>query len=79
MVEIPSKHLRDICKLGQGAKCCRFAIASDQGIVCCKGSNLEHAINARVALGKMIAQGDNCPGLLEKFDKEVEDEDWVWK
>lgn len=77
MADIPIKILRDTCKVGQGEKCCRYVVVGEHGIVCCKGSNLGHAIDVRVKEGKMVAKGDNCPGRNIQPEDD-NDDGWVW-
>jgi hypothetical protein len=60
---IDDAHLRAHCKPGAGAACCRYLAMGASGWGCAK---LEPAmaafIDRRVALGTMIARGDNCEG-----------------
>ena len=59
---IPAEHVKAICKIGQGAECCRFLVAAERGFECAKHSDLHEAIQARVEF--MTAKGDNCEGLF---------------
>lgn len=52
-------HLRNVCRIGQRAACCRYVVAGKK-IACAKGSDLQHVIDARVE--RMSAQSDNCSG-----------------
>jgi len=62
MKEIPDNILKGVCKMGQGAACCRYIIVEpDIGIVCAKLTNMKAAIDHN--LPNMVAQGDNCEGL----------------
>ena len=56
---IEREHLLSVCRLGQGAACCRYIIVSGSGIECAKGSPLQAGLDART---KMTAKGDNCSG-----------------
>lgn len=61
---IPSKMLKEVCKIGQGAECCRFIVVSDEGLMCAKNKTVSHdVLNNLVNEGIMTAQGDNCEGL----------------
>lgn len=52
-----------ICKMGQGAACCKFLAASPDGIICAKTQEwLAISIAMR---DDMVAKGDNCPGWPE--------------
>lgn len=60
-----SDFVRDTCKLGQGADCCKYLSASSK-----KGAlfNCEKLtdIGAQIeTLTHMTAKSDNCPGLSE--------------
>lgn len=60
LTEISREHLR-VCKIGQGAACCRYLVLKPP-TCCAKGTSMQPLLDARVAAGKMNAQGDNCPG-----------------
>jgi len=61
---IPDDHLKAVCKMGEGAACCRFVVAGAEGIECAKHQEeIAAEINRRVAAGAFTAQGDNCPGF----------------
>ena len=61
---IPVETLVNICRVGQGAACCRYIVSGGNGIECVKHEpNLNQQINERVREGLFIAQGDNCEGL----------------
>lgn len=58
---IPSAHLKDVCRAGQGALCCRYIFADALGIQCAKHDPVLRAeLDARVT---MVARGDNCEGF----------------
>jgi len=57
-------RLKEICKIGQGAACCRYLIADADGIHCAKlDLGMADQIESRVARGLFTAKGDNCPGI----------------
>lgn len=61
---IPKDHLKEVCKIGGGADCCRFIVAGAGGIGCAKHEPLlAFQINQRVADGVFVAIADNCEGL----------------
>jgi hypothetical protein len=60
MTGIDGRHLREVCRMGQGKDCCAFIIVGRKGIQCAKGTEFEAEIRARVH--KMVARGDNCNG-----------------
>jgi len=62
MKAIDRDHLKTICKIGQGAACCRYIVGGHEGITCAKNEDIGRLLDRRVALKLMKAQGDNCPG-----------------
>lgn len=57
--------VRDVCKIGKGKECCRYLIGSAHGFECAKYSKeLKLVLDARVRDNKMVAQGDNCSGVV---------------
>jgi hypothetical protein len=60
---IPQEHLKEVCKIGQGDKCCRYVYADGDGIQCAKLDDaFRTMIDTKVALGLFVAIGDNCGG-----------------
>lgn len=62
-IEMP--HVKEVCKLGHGEKCCSY-LGMSQGWTCLKESTLKDTIDARRSAGTMNSKGDNCEGY-EKF------------
>lgn len=61
---IKKPYLDDVCRIGQGAACCRYLVVHPyNGFQCAKLTTLRSVIDARV--GRMAAQSDNCDGLPE--------------
>ena len=58
---IPNKTLQDICKIGQGADCCRYVLCGPSGFECCKLTKSKESIDNNI--DTMTAKGDNCKGL----------------
>ena len=65
-MNIPVEHLEEVCKIGQGNKCCRY-IGLSNGWACLKHSSLKDALDARVRSKAITAQGDNCDGKLQEM------------
>lgn len=61
---ITDEHVRAVCKLGQGAACCRYLMFG-KGFECHKHSQLAAVIDGRVERGEFNARGDNCDGWTE--------------
>lgn len=54
-------RVRNICKLGRGADCCKFLLAGQQGLECGK---LDSVLGPMLAIKPgMVAKGDNCDGI----------------
>ena len=62
-MKISDETLKNICKIGQGDKCCRYLACGADGFECLKNSSLAAVMDRRVKAGKANAQGDNCNGL----------------
>lgn len=53
-------YVEKVCKIGQGAACCRFLVGGPKGFECGKMyPELVAQIEART---DMMAKADNCPG-----------------
>ena len=63
-MKISNQHLVGVCKVGQGAECCRYLMVGGlEGVECVKRHTfLKSIIDSRVASGEMTARGDNCDG-----------------
>lgn len=65
--EISYARGKDICLIGKGQACCRYVvgdISAGGAIRCAKHEPLGRYLDKRVQEGRMIAQGDNCEGLI---------------
>jgi len=61
MIKLDKEHLNDICKMGQGAECCRYIIYDPcVGITCAKLTSLKQTLDDKA--GTMRAKADNCEG-----------------
>ena len=63
----------EVCKIGQGAKCCKYLLMSANGWECGKVTpTSKKLIDDSWASTNHVAQGDNCDGnnsLKEDMDK----------
>ena len=59
-------HLKSVCKIGQGAQCCRYLTGNPADFKCAKTNGMKAAIDARAE--KMKSKGDNCPGMFSIKD-----------
>jgi len=57
-----NNNLKDVCKIGQGAACCKFLLCGSNGFECAKAEGWEFEILEKWNSTK-VAQGDNCSGL----------------
>ena len=65
---ITNEYIKETCKIGQGADCCRYLVSGVNGFECAKLSEgLKRLIDHRVMNFTYDAVGDNCPGV--KFDR----------
>lgn len=58
---IPDETLKNVCKITQGANCCRYILCGQNGFECGKLTKLKESIDKCVNI--MITKGDNCKGL----------------
>ncbi len=58
--------VRETCKLGKGAECCRYLSMGGTGFQCEKLGPIRGIIDSRMNNGTMQAQGDNCPGEMRE-------------
>jgi len=57
-------HVRLICKLGKGQKCCRYLVVGSKGLECMKvDPDNRKVIDQSWATTNHVAQGDNCTGI----------------
>lgn len=59
-----NKHLKEVCKIGQGEATCRYIVCSVDGFGCAKNTNIKRVLDIRVEENAMTAKGDNCPGIV---------------
>jgi hypothetical protein len=57
------EYIRETCKVGQRAACCRYLMMGSKGWRCAKlDALLKKHLDQRVEAHSMSAQGDNCAG-----------------
>lgn len=62
--EVPKEYWTNICKVGQGAACCKYLVFSKH-MECCKDNPYnKKVIDDNWATTPHVAQGDNCKGYL---------------
>lgn len=71
-------HIKKVCKMGQGASCCKYLVMGTKGFECMKTDpKNKKVIDDNWATTPHVAQGDNCPGfgVEEKKKKEKDAEE----
>ena len=61
MLRLPKEHAIEVCKMGEGAACCKYLAAGEHGLDCLK---LQPGFRVQIdAKTDMVAQSDNCDGM----------------
>ena len=58
---IPTRDRVDVCRMGEGNKCCKFVTLSPKGIICLKGTQAGKELLLREHPGNRWS--DNCKGI----------------
>jgi hypothetical protein len=61
--DFTDEYRKAVCRLGEGAACCRYLTMGGGGWGCAKRSPMREAIDRRA--DTMGAKGDNCDGCFE--------------
>lgn len=62
---LTEEHIKEVCRMGCGAECCRYLVMGDWGMTCAKHMpSFKALLDGRVAEGSICAQGDNCEGKV---------------
>lgn len=56
------REVYDVCKIGQGADCCRYLACGADGFECLKHTGLKDTVDRRAKRRTMNALSDNCEG-----------------
>ena len=62
-MKLSDDQVKNLCKMGQGKKCCRYLVMSSEGFECAKKLEFKSVLDERVKQNTITAQGDNCEGL----------------
>lgn len=61
-------HIKEVCKIGQGAECCKYLVVGEEGFQCCKTDPLnKKIIDDNWRNTPHVAQGDNCEGVSDEI------------
>ena len=61
-------RVKDICRIGQKADCCKYLMGSVKGFQCAKDPELEGFKDLIDGRDDMVAKGDNCDGWEGTID-----------
>lgn len=62
LVPVDLAYAKEVCKIGQGADCCRFLTMGPNGFSCEKHGQHSGLLTLRAIAGRMVARSDNCQG-----------------
>jgi hypothetical protein len=65
-------NLLHICKIGQGADCCKYLLVGSGGFECAKAEGYKKMVDDNWNEHKS-AQGDNCDGIIKEVLREHDD------
>jgi hypothetical protein len=57
-----NEHITTVCKMGQGAECCKYLVMGQKGFECAKIKPSTKATIDNAWNDSKSAQGDNCDG-----------------
>lgn len=67
-----NEYIRTVCKIGQGAACCKYLGAGTGGLECLKvDPGMKRVVDKAWAADEHVAQGDNCEGQENLSDAQV--------
>lgn len=56
-------YIMQVCKIGQGAACCKYLAGGVKGLECLKvNPSFKSIVDDNWAKNEHVAQGDNCEG-----------------
>lgn len=63
-----SNNILNVCKIGQGADCCKYLLMGSEGFECGKiDKEMKKTIDENWAKNAHVAQSDNCEGKIQKI------------
>lgn len=67
-----SEYIKQVCKIGQGADCCKYLVAGMKGFECMKVNAADkNIVDQNWATTEHVAQGDNCEGEPDLLTAQV--------
>jgi hypothetical protein len=65
-----NETIKNVCKIGQGAACCRYLTMGAGGFNCEKYTSLGRLLDLRVDTNSIVSHGNNCEGkTIEELNK----------
>ena len=58
------EYVKDVCKIGQDAECCKYLTVGGTGYFCCKVNAEDKDVIDTNWDDSKSAQGDNCEGVV---------------
>lgn len=59
-------HVQNVCKIGQGAACCKYLVMGTKGFECLKVTEWgKDLIDDNWVKTVHVSQGDNCDGVKD--------------
>lgn len=67
-----SEYIKQVCKIGQEASCCKYLVLGAGGFECMKADLANKKIvDDNWATTEHVAQGDNCEGQEELLTAQI--------
>lgn len=61
-------HVLNVCRIGQGADCCKYLVMGAHGFKCMKiNESTKVLIDDNWVRNHHVAQGDNCDGITSNL------------
>lgn len=57
-----NEYIKGVCRIGQGALCCRYLVMGPKGFGCMKANPSDKQVLDNTWGPSKVAQGDNCEG-----------------
>lgn len=65
-----NQYIKEVCKIGQGAACCKYLVGGKNGFECMRVNPAnKFVIDKNWETTEHVAQGDNCEGKEDLSDK----------
>lgn len=64
------EYIKTVCKIGQGAECCKYLVCGANGFECMKfDPENKKVIDINWAKTAHVSQGDNCEGKEKLWEE----------